>query len=208
MISVEVRGFSEKLCPVALSVVLIRKAARTRADSPALGSASFIKTWKRSLNGGLCFSCLRRITVERRCVAKGYPHPGLGTFRTNEGVDQGAKPLKRQLPAILQDRAQQLRGLVPFIALQSKEDGGLVGEVLVERSNADSGFLPPPARVVKRWAPSFSKTRTAPSRMAATSSFDLDWLGCFPRGDLWFFGEWPWRCKRNANAKCDGFVVF
>jgi hypothetical protein len=47
---------------------------------------------------------------------------------------------------VLEDRAQQLGRLPPFVALEPEEDRRLVGEILIERSDADTGLLGHPRR--------------------------------------------------------------
>jgi hypothetical protein len=48
--------------------------------------------------------------------------------------------------AVLEDGAQQMGGLAPFVALQPEQDRGLVREVLIDRPDADPGLLGHPRR--------------------------------------------------------------
>lgn len=83
----------------------------------------------------------RRIAVKRSGVIERAAHAGLLAFRTNERVHQGAQPIQRRLARIFQDGLQQVVRLPPFVRLQPEQDGGLVGEVLIERADGDTGFL-------------------------------------------------------------------
>jgi hypothetical protein len=56
-------------------------------------------------------------------------------------VDQGTQPLKRRSLGILKDDAPQLGRLSPFITLKPEENGCLVWEILIHRSDTDSGPL-------------------------------------------------------------------
>lgn len=83
----------------------------------------------------------RRIAIERRGITERHPHLRLFALGTNKRMHQRPQPLKRRLVRILQNPAQHLRGLLPLIALQPEQDGGLVGEILVHRANADTGLF-------------------------------------------------------------------
>ncbi|MNI74948.1 hypothetical protein D3C73_1310660 [compost metagenome] len=54
-------------------------------------------------------------------------------------MHQRAQALQVRLPRVLQDVAQHRAGLLPLVALQAEQDRRLVGEVLVQRADADTG---------------------------------------------------------------------
>ena len=56
-------------------------------------------------------------------------------------MDQLAQPLQRPDIAIFENIAQQVAGLAPLVALQAEQDRRLVGEVLIERPDADPGLF-------------------------------------------------------------------
>lgn len=53
-------------------------------------------------------------------------------------MDEAAQPFERRPLRIGEDAAEHVRRLPPFVALQPEEDRRLVGEILVERSDADA----------------------------------------------------------------------
>src|SRR5262249_4952347 len=89
---------------------------------------------------------LGRIAIERSGVIERHTHRGLVTLRAEEGVDQGTQPLERRSADVLEDAPQQVGRLPPFVALQPEQDRRLVREILVQRSDADSGLLGHPRR--------------------------------------------------------------
>ena len=72
---------------------------------------------------------------------EGPAHRGLGAFRAHEGVDGAAQTLAGRRLGIRQDPGQQGGRVPPLVALQLEQDRRLVGEVLVERADADAGAL-------------------------------------------------------------------
>src|SRR5262249_8133790 len=92
------------------------------------------------------FACLCGVAIERRRIAQRHPQRRLLAFRAKEGLDDRSQPLRRRLAVIVEQAVQQPARLLPFVGLQAEEYGLLVGEVLVEGSDAD----PRPLRHARR----------------------------------------------------------
>ena len=101
---------------------------------------------------------------------------------------------------------QKLRRLTPLIALQAEQYGCLVGEVLIERANADAGLF----RNARRREPmrAFLRQnlngRIQDSRHKRCGSRLLRLLS---RGNL-RFSTGAHLCGSNANSECEQLVVF
>jgi hypothetical protein len=114
---------------------------------------------------------LGRITIERGCIVECNAHFGLVTFRADKGVDPGAQPFKRWLLGVL-DAAQQLCRLAPFIALEPKEDRRFVGEILVQRPDADPGLLLDGAKALYPAILSLVESRLRPGAFIVADNAD------------------------------------
>lgn len=66
---------------------------------------------------------------------------GFVAFRSDKGVDHAPEPSERRLLRVRECTAQQLARGLPFIALQSKQDGRLVWEILVNGTDAHARSL-------------------------------------------------------------------
>src|SRR5271154_252017 len=85
--------------------------------------------------------------------------------------------------AVVEDGAQQVGRLPPFVALEPEKDRRLVGEILIERSDADTGLLGHPCGgEALRAFPGQNLSRSLQNRGDEVRRAAL--LGLFSRGNL------------------------
>ncbi|AHI26393.1 hypothetical protein BGC31_11500 [Komagataeibacter xylinus] len=117
------------------------------------------------------------IPIEGGGIVECYTDGCFRAFRTDESMGQCSQTRQRWFAGILKRIAQHRGRLMPFVGLEPEQDGGLVGEILVERTDAHAGFLRHTRRGETRSAFS-ARTRTAASRIVATSAAERAWPGC------------------------------